>query len=580
MRDEPNREDPGAVLLGCAAMASTRPNRVIGIDLGTTNTLAAWTDGRVPRVIPTERGSTLLPSVVAYAGERVLIGQPAKEQLLINPGDTIYGSKRLVGRPFHSRQVQSLRKKFAYEIVQGRDGFCAVRAGGRVHELTEISSILLSQIARYATAHLGGAPDGVVISVPAYYPLSQREAVRRAGKDAGLDVWRLVNEPTAAALAYGVNRNVDQRILVFDLGGGTFDVSILEIGGGTFQVLATGGDDFLGGVDFDIRLTDHLIERFEQEEGIDLRDDAVVVQRILNAAELAKIDLSLLQHAEVRLPFVTQRKGKPVDMVLHVSRQILNSLTEDLIERCAATVDEVLSHAGLTHKDIDEVLLAGGQTRMPAIQTRLEKQFGKPPKKGVNPDEVVAQGASLLARSLATGDGLRLLDVVSVPVGIGRRTTTSVHFEPITPRNATLPVEGKVEVPTLHDGQTFVELDLFQGQQRDIKTADYLGTVRYDGLPPGPAGAHRVSFVIHLDAEGLIDVKASHAGTAPRKLPVLAKTPTLKIEAAQPTHLTDATSGVIAVPAHGATPPPSAARPAGPQGTVAKPGLLQRLFRR
>jgi molecular chaperone DnaK len=552
-------------------MASPKANRVVGIDLGTTNTLAAWTDGRVPRVIPTERGNSLLPSVVAYAGERVLIGQPAKEQLLINPHDTIYGSKRLVGRPFHSRQVQALQKKFAYEIVEGRDGFSAVRAGGRVHELTEISSILLSQISRYASAHLGGPLEGVVISVPAYYPLSQREAVRRAGKDAGLDVWRLVNEPTAAALAYGMNRSVDQRILVFDLGGGTFDVSILEIGGGTFQVLATGGDGFLGGVDLDIRLTDHLIERFEKEEGVSIREDAIVVQRVLNAAELAKIDLSLLQHAEVRLPFVTTRRGKPVDMVLHVSRQILNALTEDLIERCAQIVDEVLAHAGLTHRDIHEVLLAGGQTRMPAIQARLEKQFGKPPKKGVNPDEVVAQGASLLGRSLATGgDGVRLLDVVSVPLGIGRRGSSAVHFEPIMPRNATLPTEAKVEVSTSYDGQTALDIDLFQGQVRDVRLADYLGTVRYEGLPLAPAGQERVALAIHVDAEGLIEVKGSHSVAPARRLPLLAKTPTLKLE---PTHLTDTTSGTIAVP-------PGTARPTGPQGTAAKAGLLQRLFRR
>jgi molecular chaperone DnaK len=536
--------------------------RVIGIDLGTTNTLAAWTDGRVPRVIPTERGNHLLPSVVAFAGERVLIGQPAKEQLLINPADTIYGSKRLVGRPFHSAQVQSLRQRFAYEIVEGKDGLAAVRAGGKVHELTEISSILLSQIARYTGAHLGGPPDGVVISVPAYYPLTQREAVKRAAKEAGLDVWRLVNEPTAAALAYGMSRNVSQKILVFDLGGGTFDVSILEISQGMFQVLATGGDGFLGGVDFDIRLTDHLIERFEQDEQVSIRDDAVVVQRVLNAAELAKIDLSLLQHAEVRLPFVAQRKGKPVDLLLHVSRQMLNQLTDDLIERCAHTVDEVLAHAGLTHKDIDEVLLAGGQTRMPGIQARLEKQFGKPPKKGVNPDEVVAQGAALLARSLGASDGLRLYDVLSLPVGIGRRGQSNMFFEPVMPRNAALPAEGRAEVATHVDGQQFIEVDLFQGASRDIKSADYMGTVRVDGLPPAPAGTHRLQLTIRVDAEGIVDVKGAVGSHPAKKLTLHAKTPTLKVE-----QQNDPSSSSIALPK------------SGPQGTVAqKPGLLQRLF--
>ena len=555
------------MVVGCRRMATTGDKpRQIGIDLGTTNTLAAWTDGRVPRVIPTERGGALLPSVVAFAGERVLIGQPAKEQLLINPADTIYGSKRLVGRPFHSGQVRALQKRFPYEIVEGERGLCAVKAGGRVHQLEEISTIILQQIARYAAAHLGGPVEGAVISVPADYPLTQRDAVRRAARAAGLDVWRLVNEPTAAALAYGLSRNVDQKILVFDLGGGTFDVSILEIAGGTFNVLATGGDSTLGGVDFDIRLADHLMDRFETDEDLSVRDESVVVQRVLNAAELAKIDLSLLQHAEVRLPFVTHHRGKPVDMALHVSRQILNQLTEDLIERCARTVDEVLAHAGLKHSDIDEILLAGGQTRMPAIQARLEKQFGRSPKKGVNPDEVVAQGAALLARSLAGAADVRLLDIISLPVGIGRRSATGVTFEPVLARNATLPVQGVTEVSTLVDGQTAIEVDLFQGLSRDIKTSEYLGTVKMD-VPPGPAGSRAMTLTVHVDAEGLLEVRGVAPGSPARRLPVLAKTPVLKMDE-PPAHLSDGSSGSIPIPR-------------GALGTAAaKPGLLQRLFKR
>jgi molecular chaperone DnaK len=546
--------------------------RVIGIDLGTTNTLAAWTDGRVPRVIPTEKGGSLLPSVVAYSGDRVLIGQPAKEQLLINPQETIYGSKRLIGRPYHSPQVRALKQRFAYEIVEGKDGTCAVNAGGKIRELTEISSVMLGQIARYATMHLGGPLDGVVISVPAYYPLPQREAVRKAAKDAGLDVWRLVNEPTAAALAYGVGKGLKQKILVFDLGGGTFDVSILEIDGGTFEVLATGGDGFLGGVDFDIRITDHLLERFEQDEGVEIRDDAVVVQRVLNAAEAAKIDLSLLQHAEVRLPFVAQRRGKPVDLHLHLSRQIVGQLCEDLVERCARTVDEVLARAGLKYEDIDEVLLAGGMTRMPAIQARLEKQFNKSPKKGVNPDEVVAQGAALLARSLAVGGGdTRLLDVLSLPIGIGRRAATQVVFEPITSRNASLPMEAKVEVSTWLDGQQTMDIDLFQGFSRDIRAADYIGTVRYEGMPPMPSGVQRVALQVSVDAEGLMEVRASHMGGATRKLAIVARNPTLKLD-----DLHDPTGNIVVRPS---VEPPSKAAPAA-AGTTAKPSLLARLFKR
>ena len=512
--------------------ASSKVPRVVGIDLGTTNTCAGFADGRIPRIIPTEGGHNLLPSVVGFVRGRCLIGQPAKEQLLINPSDTVYGSKRLIGRPYHSPQVQSLIEHFAYRIVEGADGLAAVNVGGQVRELTEISAIILKQIGRYVEAHLGGPLDGVVITVPAYYPESQREAVRRAAREAGLDVWRLVNEPTAAALAYGVGRNIDQKVLVFDLGGGTFDVSILEIQGGTFHVLATGGDGFLGGVDFDIRLLSYLLDRFEEEEGVSLRDDPVVVQRVLSAAEVAKCDLSLLQHVEVRLPFVGMRRGQPLDMILHMNRQILNKLTEDLVDRCVAYVDEVLEQAGLQHKDIDEVLLAGGQTRMPALQARLERHFGKPPRRGLHPDEVVAQGAALLARSFGTSDGLRLLDVLSVPIGLakstkeGRASGALPSFEVAIARNTVLPHAASVEVATDEDDQTEIAVDLFQGHTGDLLDADYLGSVRYPGLPRGPAGRHKVTLELALDVEGLLKVTA-HSGDASKavELPILTRPP-------------------------------------------------------
>lgn len=506
--------------------------RVIGIDLGTTNTCAGYADGRIPRVIPTEGGHNLLPSVVGFVRGRCLIGQPAKEQLLINPADTVYGSKRLIGRPYHSPQVQSLIEHFAYRIVEGEAGLAAVEVGGKVRELTEISAILLKQISRYVEAHLGGALDGAVITVPAYYPESQREAVRRAAREAGLDVWRLVNEPTAAALAYGVGRNIDQKVLVFDLGGGTFDVSILEIHGGTFHVLATGGDGFLGGVDFDIRLLNYLLDRFEEEEGVSLREDPVVVQRVLSAAEVAKCDLSLLQHVEIRLPFVGMRRGHPLDMVLHVNRQILNKLTEDLVDRCVQYVDQVLEQAGLEHGDIDEVLLAGGQTRMPMLQGRLERHFGKPPRRGLHPDEVVAQGAALLARSFGTSDGLRLLDVLSVPIGVARDTPERraggelPGFEVVLERNTVLPHAASVEVSTSEDDQVEIIVDLFQGHTADLLEADYLGTVRYEGLPRGPAGKHSVMLELALDVEGLLKVTA-HRGDPSKatELPLVTRPP-------------------------------------------------------
>lgn len=480
--------------------------RVIGIDLGTTNTLAAWADGRVPRIVPTDRGHNLLPSVVAIVGGRVVVGHPAREQLLIQPQATISGAKRLLGRSFHSPVVQRLKRKLAWEVVEGRDGTAAARVAGEVHELTDISAVLLQTIKSYAdvfaASSAGGAPvEGCVISVPAYYPLTQREAVRQAAKSAGLDVLRLVNEPTAAALAYGIGRNVDQKLLVFDLGGGTFDVSVLEVAGGSYQVLATGGDGALGGVDFDIRLADHLLDRFEEEQGISVRDDPVVVQRVLFAAETAKQDLSLLQHVEVRLPFVAEKRGKPVDLALHVSRQQLLKLTEDLIERAAHTVDEVLAGAGLGHRDIDEVLLAGGQTRMPAIQARLEKQFGRAPRRGVNPDEVVAQGASLLARSLSTS-AVQLYDVLSLPVGIAGLDKAGLPtVQTVLARNVQLPAEASIDVVVGPSRR----VDLFQipGKETDPTLCEPLGGALLPDKNPGDTAR----LVVRVDADAHLEVK-------------------------------------------------------------------------
>ncbi len=480
--------------------------RVIGIDLGTTNTLAAWADGRVPRIIPTERGHNLVPSVVAITGGRIVVGHPAREQLLIHPASTITGSKRLLGRPFGSPIVQRLKRKLAWEVVEGAQGTAAARlpneGGSEVHELTDISAVLLQQIARYAEAHLGGPVDGAVISVPAYYPLTQREAVRTAARTAGLDVWRLVNEPTAAALAYGIGRSVNQKLLVFDLGGGTFDVSVLKVHSGTFQVLATGGDGALGGVDFDIRLCDHLLDRFEQENGISVRDDPVVVQRVLFAAETAKQDLSLLQHTEVRLPFVREKRGRPIDLALHVSRMQLVKLTEDLIERASRAVDSVLEQAGLSYRDIDEVLLAGGQTRMPAIHQRLERQFGRPPRRGVNPDEVVAQGAALLARSLSTSS-VQLYDVLSLPVGIvAVDKLGALRVQTVLPRNAQLPIEVTIDVVTGPSRR----VDLYQlpsTDETDPALCEPLGGVLLVDRKPGDP----VRLTLRIDADARLQVR-------------------------------------------------------------------------
>jgi molecular chaperone DnaK len=558
--------------------------RVIGIDLGTTNTLAAWADGRVPRIIPTERGHSIVPSVVAYVGERVLVGHPARDQLLLAPRDTIVGAKRLVGRSYFSPVVQELRSRFAYEVVEGDRGEAAVRAGGRVRSLVEIQATVLQQIARYATTHLGGPLDGVVISVPAYYPQNQRDAVRRAASEAGLDVWRLVNEPTAAALAYGIMRRLNQRLLVFDLGGGTFDVSILDVQDGTFEVLSTGGDGALGGVDFDIRLTDHLLARFQEAEGIDLRDDPVVLQRLLFAAETAKQDLSLLQHVEVRLPFVATRRGKPVDLSLHVSRSQLVELCGDLIERCIGVVDDVLGAAGFSPGDVDEVLLAGGQTRMPAIQGQLEAYFGKGPRRGVNPDEVVAQGAALLARSLAAGE-VRLLDALGASVGVVRRKATVAGapallvVDEIIKKNTTLPAKNAIEI-VIHpearkSGKGGVHVDLVQGTDRDPRRCEPLGSVFLDeeailSTLGDPASTVRLDLDVEVDTDGL-PVVAWMLPTGRRELPLRPTRPGYLEAPAGPFRAVRTDPGIRV---------PGFLRDGSKEGAEPRAGFLQRLLRR
>ena len=484
----------------------------MGIDLGTTNTCAAYADGRIPRIIPTERGENLLSSAVGFHDDNVLLGQPAKERLLLHPEDTVVDHKRLLGRAFHTSKVKRLARHLAYPVVEGPDKNAAVHVGGKTRPLVDISALLLEQMRKYAGHHLDAEVAQTVISVPAYYPLRQRAAVKQAARQAGLGDVRLVNEPTAAALAYGLSRNVPQRVLVFDLGGGTFDVSVLEIDSGTFQVLATGGDGLLGGTDFDIALAEHLLNGFADDKGIDLRDDPQVVQRVLAAAEAAKCDLSMLRHTEVRLPFVAQRRGKPLELLSHVSRNQLEQLTYPLVERCMATVQSVLSEAGLQASDVDEVLLAGGQTRMPMLQSALAAHFDRPPRRGVHPDEVVAQGAALLARSLGTQDTLRLLDVLSLPIVArvqpeqGRRSPTPELL--IVEKNRTLPEDGVVTIPTFVDNQEQITVELLQGQGAGGDT-DYLGTVVIGSIPRGPAGTREARLEVHVDVEGDVRVRGA-----------------------------------------------------------------------
>ena len=355
--------------------------------------------------------------VALSAKGELLVGGVAKDQMVTNPTNTLYGTKRLIGRKYESRVVEDLKGYFKYDIVEGPEGDAAVMLGGRVYTLAEVSSFILKQIKTMAEQFLGCPIDEAVISVPAYYTDSQRQAVKEAGRLAGFNVKRIVNEPTAAALAYGFNRGLDQKILVYDLGGGTFDVSVLHLTGNVFEVLATGGDTFLGGVDFDNRVVDYVLEKVWEESKIDLSGNPIAMQRIKNAAEAAKIDLTLIPNVLIDLPFLEERKGKPVDVRIPLTRENLNALTMDLVDRTFELCDRVLAEKGISRSEIDEIILVGGQSRMPLVQQRIQEHFGKPPRKGVHPDECVALGAALLAESLGSLDAVTLLDAVSMPIG-------------------------------------------------------------------------------------------------------------------------------------------------------------------
>src|SRR5512144_1562585 len=373
-------------------MAADKPI-LLGIDLGTTNTCVAYVRNKVARIVPSDRGALILPSVVAIGDKGdLLVGNVAKDQMVVNPRNTIYGAKRLIGRQYNSKVVQDIKHYFSYEIVEGPNGEAAVVLAGKVYSLPQISAFVLQHCKRVAEATLGQEITDAVVSVPAYYNDNQRNAVKEAGKLAGFNVKRIVNEPTAAALAYGFNRGLDQKLLVYDLGGGTFDVSVLHVTGNVFEVLATGGDTFLGGVDFDNRIIDYVLETFQQQTRVDLSQSPIAMQRIKNAAEAAKIDLTLIPNVVIELPYIEERKGKPLDLRIPLSREQLNALTRDLVDRTFDLCDRVLADKGIAKSNIDEIILVGGQSRMPLVQQEITRHFGKPPRKGVHPDESVALG--------------------------------------------------------------------------------------------------------------------------------------------------------------------------------------------
>jgi molecular chaperone DnaK len=479
-------------------MAVNREKPIIGIDLGTTNACAAHVRSRIPRTVPTDRGSLILPTVVALGGKGdMLVGGVAKDQLVVNPKNTIYGAKRLIGRKWNSKVVQELRNYYSYDIVEGPDGNAAVLLGGQVYTLPQVSAMVLAHIKKIAEAFLEKRIDRAVISVPAYYSDAQRQAVREAGRLAGFEVKRIVNEPTAAALAYGFARGLDQKVLVYDLGGGTFDVSVLQLSGNVFEVLATGGDTFLGGVDFDNRIIDYVLEDFWRRNKIDLAQSPIAMQRVKNGAETAKIDLSLIPNVVIDLPYIEEKKGRPLDVRLPLSRQQLNELTMDLVDRTFQLCDEVLESKRLRPDEIDEIILVGGQSRMPLVQQKIQEHFGKPPRKGVHPDECVALGAALLGESLEQIDSVTLVDVLSMPIGIA---TPQSHFRKILDKNTTIPSTKSFRLPPPREPGQQIEIDIYQGESDLIVDNEFLGSIR---LPAGATG-RRVDF--KLDEECLLKV--------------------------------------------------------------------------
>jgi molecular chaperone DnaK len=473
-------------------------SRIVGIDLGTTNTLIASVTNRVARVVPTDRGSLIIPSVVGLTDRGdIVVGNAAKEQMVTRPTTTIWGAKRLIGRKYDSKVVQKLKGYYPYEIVNGPNGDAAVKMGERVYPLPELSSMLLKECKVRAEQFLGGPVNEAVISVPAYYNDNQRTAVKDAGRMAGFEVKRIVNEPTAAAMAYGFNKGLDQRVLVYDLGGGTFDVSVMQLTQNVFEVLASGGDTFLGGVDFDHRVVDFAKQSFFKETKVDLADNPIALQRLTSAAEAAKIDLTLTPHVVIDLRFVTEKRGKPLDLRVPLSREQLNALTNDLVERSFVICDAVLKERGIAKESIDEIILVGGQSRMPLVQQRIAEHFGKPPRKGVHPDECVAVGAALLADSLTRIDAVTLIDALSMPIGYA---VAGARVKRVIEKNTPIPALKSFRVPAPAPQATSIDIDIFQGDSDLMIDNEYLGTVR---LPASAAG-RRVDFKI--DEESILHV--------------------------------------------------------------------------
>jgi len=490
-------------------------SKIIGIDLGTTNSVVSVMEGGEPVVIPTVEGGRLCPSVVAFtkSGER-LVGQVAKRQAVVNPENTIFSVKRLMGRRYDDPEVGKARQVLPYKIVRGPAGDAQVHIPqtGKEYTPQEISAMILRKLKRDAEAYLGEPVTQAVITVPAYFNDSQRQATKDAGQIAGLEVLRIINEPTASSLAYGMDKKKDETILVFDLGGGTFDVSILDVGEGVVEVQSTSGDTFLGGDDWDQRIVDYVADEFKKDQGIDLRQDRQALQRLKEAAEKAKIELSTVLETEINLPFITADRTGPKHLQMKLTRAKLEQLTEDLVQRCREPFEQALRDANLTANDLDEVVLVGGATRMPMIQELVrELTGGKEPHKGVNPDEVVAVGAAIQAGVLA-GEvkDVLLLDVTPLTLGV---ETLGGVMTPLIERNTTIPVRKSEIFSTAEDGQTAVTIHVLQGERPMAADNNSLGMFNLDGIPPAPRGIPQVEVTFDIDANGILNVSAQDKAT-------------------------------------------------------------------